>query len=328
MMFDKAKVLVTGANGFLGRHVVAKLEEYRNSGTDGSRRSMQILTPSRQELDLLDYSSVVEYMAYNEPDVIIHLAGSVGGIGLNKEQPARLTYENLQMGVNLIEVARMNPKLQKFVCIGTTCSYASECPIPFKEEDFIEFNRGGDGMPEITNAGYGLGKRMLYELLRNYQVQYGMPFVYLIPVNMVGEHDHFEETKSHVVPALIKRFDEAQRQGLDQVAIWGTGKPTREFLYAGDAAEAILRATMLYNDDKPMNIGNGVEVPIAELAEKIKDVVGYEGEIVWDDSKPDGQMRRCMDVSFMEKTLGYQCSTTIDEAIEKTYKWYCENLRG
>jgi GDP-L-fucose synthase len=313
-------ILITGAHGFLGHHVVRRLKDNRAEGTC-------ILTPTREHFDLLKPDQIEYYLKAGDPNIVIHLAGTVGGIGLNKAEPGRLTYENLMMGLNLIEACRNHPSIEKFVCIGTTCSFAADCPIPFKEEDFLEFNRTGFGMPEITNAGYGLGKRMLYEVLRNYNLQYNFPFIYLIPVNLCGPHDHFEDHKSHVIPALIKKFHYAKINSEPTVTLWGDGSPTREFLYVEDAAKAIVKATVAYDSIYPLNLGNGNEISIFDLANKISDIVNYQGQIIWDENQPNGQMRRCMDVTRMKKYLGDICTTVIDEALQKTHSWYLENAQ-
>lgn len=321
MINPDSKILVTGAHGFLGKAVIKQLVDFC---LKQDMPNVGLLRPTRAQLDLLDKEDVKCFLTREQPDIVIHLAGSVGGIGLNKEEPGRLTYENLMMGLNLIEECRRH-NIKKFVCIGTTCSYAANCPIPFRETDFIEFNATGPGMPEITNAGYGIGKRVLFEVLRNYRKQYGFKSIYLIPVNLCGPNDHFDERKSHVIPALIKRFHEAKTNDAPEVVIWGTGKPTREFLYVDDCAKAIVEATARYDEEEPLNIGNGVEISIGDLAKKIASVVGYTGTLRFDATKPDGQMRRCMDITKMKEKLGDLCKTDIDTALKNTYDWYLEN---
>jgi GDP-L-fucose synthase len=244
-------------------------------------------------------------MIDNRPETVVHLAGTVGGIGLNQAEPGRLTYENLQMGLNIIEESRLH-NVSKFVCVGTICSMAHSCPAPFQEEDFIQFNRSGPGMPEITNAGYGLAKRMLYEMLLNYRRQYGMKFAYLLPTNQVGPGDHFEEHKSHVVPALIKRIYEAKELDSPYVQVWGDGTATRDFLDIRDTAKAIAKTVESYEGEAPINLGSGCELSIKEVVGVICKVVGYQGGIIWDASKPNGQPRRVAD-AIAEALDGPDC---------------------
>lgn len=312
-MNKNSKILITGANGFLGKHVCSL---FRNSGYTN------LFIPPSITLDLRDNNQVISYFEKNIPEHVIHLAGAVGGIGLNDKQPGDLTVANLQMGLNIIEASRFY-NVRKILMVGTVCSYASNCPIPFQEEDFIEFNRSGPGMPEITNSGYGLAKRMLYEVLRNYRKQYGLKFAYLIPVNMLGQFDNFHPNTSHVIPAMIKKFIEA-KGNKSPVTLWGTGMPTREFVYAGDVARAILTAFESYDGDVPINIGTGKEINIKDLALKIADLVKFKGLILWDTSQPDGQLRRCLDVSKAKNLLGFEATTTLDEALEKTVQWYAQ----
>lgn len=320
MIFDNANILITGAGGFLGHHVVKAFGNYKSG-------RVSLYTPNRHELDLLDKQRTLDWLDHYRPDVVIHLAGTVGGIGLNQCEPGRLTYENLVMGTNLIEACRQHG-ISKFVCIGTSCSFGANCPIPFNEQDFLEFNRNGPGMPEVTNAGYGLSKRMLYELLRTYALQYNFPFIYLIPTNLYGPYDHFDDNKSHVIPALIKKFHYAKIHNAQSVTLWGDGSPTREFLYVSDAANAICRATAIYNSVEPMNLGNGIEISIRELAECLASLIGFNGRIEWDLNRPNGQMRRCMDVSRMHTVLGKTQYTSLQEGLEHTYRWYLNQVDG
>ena len=316
---DKSVILVTGSQGFLGHHVVAKLEEYRNGGTNGARRDIRILTPTREHCDLLDPRKLKYYLAAGDPDIVIHLAAQCGGIGINREKPAEFLYNNLMMTTNLIEACRQHESVEKFVGIGTVCSYPKNTPVPFKEEDLY------NGYPEETNAPYGIAKRVQLEMLKAYRAQYGLNGIFLIPVNMAGEWDNFSDESSHVIPAMLKRFHRAKTENAPQVTLWGDGSASREFLYAGDCAEAILRATLLYNDPEPVNIGTGVEITIKELAEKVKALVGYEGEIVWDTTKPNGQPRRCLDVTRARAGFGFMAQTNFDIILERSYEWAQEN---
>tara|TARA_S200002703_G_scaffold102900_2_gene89161 strand:- start:62 stop:1048 length:987 start_codon:yes stop_codon:yes gene_type:complete len=322
---DKSTVLITGANGFLGHHVVKALEDYRNGGTSGARRNIKILTPSRTEMDLMDPASVRDIFWDHQPDVVIHLAAQCGGIGVNREKPGEFLYNNMMMTSNLIEACRLinaagvTRKVLKFVGLGTVCSYPKHTPVPFKEENLY------DGYPEETNAPYGIAKRVQLEMLKAYRAQYGLNGIFLIPVNMAGEWDNFDDSSSHVIPAMLKKFHRAKLDGAPSVTLWGDGSASREFLYAGDCADAILRATLLYDSPEPVNIGTGKEVTIRELAEKVKRVVGYEGALVWDKSKPNGQPRRCLDVSRARSGFGFQAQTTLDDMLDQSYTWAQEN---
>jgi GDP-L-fucose synthase len=309
---------VTGAHGFLGHHVVAKLEEYRNGGTNGARRNIKVLTPDTHELNLLE-GHIYDYLKEHHPDIVIHLAAQCGGIGANRKYPGEFLYNNLVMTTNLIDECRWNGSVGKFVGMGTVCSYPKHTPVPFKEESLY------DGYPEETNAPYGIAKRVQLEMLKAYRAQYGLNGIFLIPVNMVGEWDNFSDESSHVIPAMLKKFHQAKLTGQPRVVLWGDGSASREFLYAGDCAEAILRATLLYHDSDPVNIGTGNEVTIRELAEKVKKIVGYEGEIEWDVSKPNGQPRRQLDTSRAKERFGFVAKTSLDDMLERSYKWAQEN---
>lgn len=325
MITDNSTILVTGANGFLGHHVVKALENYRNGGTSGARRNIKILTPSSSELNLMDEVSIRDAFWDHQPDIVIHLAAQCGGIGINREKPGEFLYNNMMMTTNLIEACRVVnasgvlKKVLKFVGLGTVCSYPKHTPVPFKEENLY------DGYPEETNAPYGIAKRVQLEMLKAYRSQYGLNGIFLIPVNMAGEWDNFNDDSSHVIPAMLKKFHRAKLEGASSVTLWGDGSASREFLYAGDCADAILRATLLYDHADPVNIGTGREVTIAELAEKVKRVVGYEGELVWDASKPNGQPRRCLDTSRAQKGFGFTAGTTLDVMLDRSYKWAQEN---
>lgn len=317
MLSDNAKVLITGADGFLGHHVVKAFENHGN---------VQILTPSHKELDLLNSNQVRLYLLRNQPDVIIHLAAQCGGIGINREKPGEFLYNNMMMTTHLIHwCMRLKQAadgwdeyykpVSKFVGIGTVCSYPKHTPVPFKEENLY------NGYPEETNAPYGIAKRVQLEMLKAYRAQYGFNGIFLIPVNMVGEWDNFKDESSHVIPAMMKKFHRAKLEGAPSVTLWGDGSASREFLYAGDCADAILRATLLYNDPDPVNIGTGKEITIRDLAYVIKDVVGYEGEIQWDVSKPNGQPRRCLDISRAKERFGFEAKSVFRSVLINTYEW-------
>jgi GDP-L-fucose synthase len=309
------KILVTGGNGFLGKHTKLALVTH------------EVLTPTSKELNLLSRDQVNRFMIDNRPETVVHLAGTVGGIGLNQAEPGRLTYENLQMGLNIIEESRLH-NVSKFVCVGTICSMAHSCPAPFQEEDFIQFNRSGPGMPEITNAGYGLAKRMLYEMLLNYRRQYGMKFAYLLPTNQVGPGDHFEEHKSHVVPALIKRIYEAKELDSPYVQVWGDGTATRDFLDIRDTAKAIAKTVESYEGEAPINLGSGCELSIKEVVGVICKVVGYQGGIIWDASKPNGQPRRVLDITRAKQLLNFSPTFSFEESVRDCYEQYLEEEFG
>jgi GDP-L-fucose synthase len=253
--------------------------------------------------------------------VVIHLAATVGGIGANIDSPGSFFYDNLVMGVQLIEQARHN-NIEKFTIIGTTCAYPKTIPVPFREDNLWE------GYPDETNAPYGLAKKMLLVQSDAYRRQYGFNSIFLLPVNLYGPGDNFDPKTSHVVPALIRKFYEAKKNNSPEVVVWGTGKATREFLYASDAAEGIVLATEKYDRSDPVNLGTGIETPIKELVEKIGEIVGYKGEIVWDKSKPDGQMRRCLDVTRAQKEFGFKAKTDFDTGLRETIEWYMESQKN
>jgi GDP-L-fucose synthase len=318
------KVLITGANGFVGKHVVKELEGKH-----------ELLTPSRQELDLLRLGDLQEnggseYINRHKPDAIVHLAATCGGIGINKDNPGKFIYENLQMGINVLEAARI-AGVSKVVNLGTVCAYPKHTPVPFKEEDIH------NGYPEETNAPYGIAKKTIMEMGDAYSRQYGMSVTNLVPVNMAGEWDNFDEYSSHVIPALIKKFEsptvDLAAEGLGgphhnlnpRVTLWGTGSASREFLFAGDCARAIGIALVKDTGPAPINLGTGQEITIKELAEMIKRVGGYDAEIVWDDSKPDGQPRRCLDVTRAKNRLKWEATTSLEENLRRTIDWYRKN---
>jgi len=303
------KIIVTGGAGFLGKFVVKKLEE---------KNCADIFAPKIEEYDLRNLSAIKKMYKAAKADVVIHLAAVVGGIGANRENPGSFFYDNLIMGVQLMEQARLN-NIEKFVAIGTVCAYPKFAPIPFKEEDLW------NGYPEETNAPYGLAKKMLLVQSQAYRQQYGFNSIFLLPVNLYGPGDNFDPKSSHVIPALIKKFYDAKISGHDEVIVWGTGKATREFLYVEDCAKAIVLATERYDKPDPINIGAGFEISIKDLAEKIKQIIGFNGEIVWDTTKPDGQPRRCLDTSKARKEFGFRAKTNFDEGLRKTIKWYIDN---
>lgn len=299
---------VTGGAGFLGSRVVQRL---RTAGVPDER----IVVPRRVDFDLTRAADCTRLLASARPDVIIHLAAEVGGIGANRATPGRFCYANLALGLNLIEAARQHG-VPKFVQIGTVCSYPKHAPLPFREDALW------DGYPEETNAPYGVAKRALLTLGQAYRTQYGLNAIYLLPVNLYGPGDNFDLESSHVIPAMIRRFVAAADRGDAAVTLWGDGSPTREFLYVDDAAEAIVLATELYDESAPLNIGTGREVPIRKLAELIAGEVGFRGRINWDTSRPNGQPRRCLDVSRARALLGFEARTTLEAGLRRTIAWY------
>jgi GDP-L-fucose synthase len=301
------RVVVTGGAGFLGSHVVEKLKE---------RGVTDIFVPRSSDYDLREKSACAEVV--KGADIVIHLAANVGGIGYNRDYPGTLFYDNLLMGVHLMEEAR-KAGVSKFVAIGTICAYPKFAPIPFKEDDLW------NGYPEETNAPYGLAKKMMLVQSTAYRCQYDFNSIFLLPVNLYGPGDNFSEKSSHVIPALIKKFVEAKEQNKPSVTVWGTGKATREFCYVGDAAEGIVLATERYDESEPVNIGAGFEISIKDLVEKIRAFVGYTGEIIWDTSKPDGQPRRMLDVSRAKDKFSYSSTTNFDTGLKETIEWYKQN---
>jgi GDP-L-fucose synthase len=279
--------------------------------------------PDRKHLDLLAGVNHIRDWLYDHPnlDTVVHLAAQCGGIGINREKPGEFLYNNLMMTSNLIEACRLEG-IRKFVGIGTVCSYPKFAPVPFREDDLY------NGYPEETNAPYGQAKRMQLEMLRAYRKQYGFNGIYLIPVNMAGEYDHFDEAGSHVIPALIKKFHDAKMWDVNKpVTLWGDGSASREFLYAGDCAEAIYLAAIRYDGELPVNIGTGQEITIAELATKVQRVVGHKGDILWDETKPNGQPRRCLDTSRAKELFGFEAKTDLDEILARSYTYYLGTLR-
>lgn len=299
----KKTVLITGATGFLGQHVVKKFTE-----------KYDVIATGRM-YDLRDMTQVTSLFSTALPEVVVHLAGKCGGIKANKEKPADFFYDNLMMGMNMIDRA-MHYGVEKFVQIGSVCSYPLEGTMPFKEEDLWS------GYPEITNAAYGIAKRTLLTMCQAYRQQFDLNAIYLMPVNMYGPHDDFETEDSHVIPALIRRITRACQNETDAISLWGTGKATREFLYVEDCAEAILQATEKYNKPEPINIATGEEISIADLANLISEIIGFKGKILWDASMPDGQPRRLFDTSKATQEFGFTAQTKLREGLEKTIRWY------
>lgn len=335
------RILVTGGNGFLGRHVVPALESCGH----------KLITPSRSSFDLLkqDATAIASYLIINNVDAVVHLAATCGGIGINKDNPGKFIYENLQMGISVLEGARL-AKIKKVVLMGTVCMYPKFTPVPFKEEDIWY------GYPEETNAPYGIAKKSVLEMGRAYHKQYGMDVTSLVPVNMAGEYDNFDDNTSHVIPAIIKKFENPRRatrrqpckcqchapgsqmmhiiaccgkdglvRGTEQfnaIELWGTGSASREFLYSGDCARAVAISLEKNTGPDPINLGTGREITIAALADLIKQIGEYDSVVTWDHSKPDGQPRRSLDVSRAKERLGWEATTSLEETIRKSIEWY------
>lgn len=300
------RILVTGGAGFLGRQVVQQLCD---AGADRDK----ITIPRSQEFDLR--SMDVCQRVVQQQDVIVHLAAHVGGIGLNQEKPGELFYDNLMMGVQLIHAA-YQAGVEKFVCVGTICAYPKFTPVPFKEDDLW------NGYPEETNAPYGVAKKALLVQLESYRQQYGFNGVYLLPVNLYGPEDNFDPRSSHVIPALIRKVHEAQVRGDKQLPVWGDGSPSREFLYVDDAARGIVMATQSYDEPDPVNLGTNYEITIKDLVELICDLMGFQGEIVWQTDKPNGQPRRCLDTQRAKEKFGFLAQVEFKEGLKNTIDWY------
>ncbi len=300
------RVVITGGAGFLGSYIVAKLN---------GRGCAEVLAPRKSEYDLTEPEAVKALYADSRPDVVIHLAARVGGIGANREHPAEFFYDNLMMGVQLMHEA-WRTQVDKFVAIGTVCAYPKFTPVPFHEDDLW------NGYPEETNAPYGLAKKMLLVQSQAYREQYHYNSIFLLPVNLYGPGDNFDPESSHVIPALIRKCVEARQRGEHEIVAWGDGSPTREFLYVEDAAEGILLATERYNKSDPVNLGSAFEISIKDLLETIVRLTGYEGRITWDTSKPNGQPRRKLDTQRAEAEFGFRSHTSFEEGLKRTIAWY------
>jgi GDP-L-fucose synthase len=303
------RVCVTGGAGFLGSFVTEKLRQ-RGAG--------EVFIPRIEDYDLVQAKDIQRMLDDSKPDVILHLAAQVGGIGANREHPAEFFYNNLMMGVQLMHMAWQRG-VEKFVAIGTVCAYPKFTPVPFKEDDLW------NGYPEETNAPYGLAKKMLLVQAQAYRQQYGYNAIFLLPVNLYGPRDNFDPRGSHVIPALIRKCVEARLAKLPEVEVWGDGSPTREFIYVEDAAEGILLATEKYHGSEPVNIGSGYEISIKDLTEMIVHLTGYKGRLVWDASKPNGQPRRGLDVSRAEKLFGFRVKVNFEAGLRRTVEWYMDN---
>lgn len=309
--WGEKKICVTGGAGFLGTHLQADLRQ---------RGAEDIFIPTIEKYDLVEGEAIQEMLRDSGPDIIIHLAAHVGGIGANREHPAEFFYDNLMMGVQLMHQA-YQAGVEKFVAIGTVCAYPKFTPVPFTEEDLWI------GYPEETNAPYGLAKKMLLVQSQAYRDQYGFNSIFLLPVNLYGPGDNFDPSSSHVIPALIRKCIEAKEAGEDHIVVWGDGSPTREFIYVKDAARGIALATEKYDKSDPVNIGSGFEISIKDLVQKIARMTGFEGDLVWDTSKPNGQPRRALDTSRAKEEFGFEAQTDFDEGLQQTIDWYRQHRK-
>ena len=305
-LWASKKIVVTGGAGFLGSHLTEKLTRLRYKN---------VFVPRINQYDLREKEAIVRLYQETQPEVVIHLAAVVGGIGANRESPARFFYDNAIMGIQLLEQARIYG-VKKFVVIGTICAYPKFTPVPFKESDLW------NGYPEETNAPYGLAKKMLLVQSQAYRQEYGFNSIYLLSVNLYGPRDNFDPKSSHVIPAIIRKCLEAVAIGSNEIVVWGTGTASREFLYVEDAAEAIILAMEKYDKPDPVNIGSGTEISIKDLARLIADLCGFKGNFVWDTTKPDGQPRRCLDISKAQKEFGFKATIPFHEGLKKTVDWY------
>lgn len=304
--FPYRRVVVTGGAGFLGRYLVQRLNDMPQ---------VEVFVPRSREYDLTKGEAIVRLLADAQPELVIHLAAVVGGIGANQKNPGRFFYENLMMGTQLIEQSRLHG-VKKFVALGTVCSYPKFTPVPFKEEDIW------NGYPEETNAPYGLAKKMMLVQAQSYREQYGFNTIFLLPSNLYGEGDNFDLETSHVIPALIRKCVEAERTNAPYIEAWGSGGVSREFLYVEDCADGIVRAARDYNESDPVNLGNGREVMIRDLVEMIVRLTNFKGEIRWQSSKPDGQPRRQLDVTRAFEKFGFRAQTTLEDGLKRTIEWY------
>jgi len=309
MFWKDKRVLVTGGAGFLGSHLVRKLKE---------NGCQNIFVPSRDKFDLREKQHIIRVYEEAHPDIVIHLAAKVGGIGANARFPGEFFYDNLIMGIQVMEYARTH-NVKKFVAIGTSCAYPKFSRLPFKEDNLW------NGYPEETNAPYGLAKRMLLVQAQAYRNQYGLNAIYLLPANLYGPGDNFHPEYSHVIPAIIRKCLEAKENNQDKLVLWGSGKPTREFLYVEDCAEAICLAAERYDKSEPINIGSGLEISIKDLVKLVVELIGFKGKVAWDKTKPDGQPRRWLDISKAKKEFGFEAKTSLRQGLKKTIDWYREN---
>jgi GDP-L-fucose synthase len=307
--WQSKRVCVTGGAGFLGSYITEKLR---------ARGAKEIFIPLIEEYDLVRPDDIQRMLNDADPDIVIHLAANVGGIGANRSRPAEFFYDNLMMGTQLIHES-WKRGVQKLVALGTVCAYPKFTPVPFREEDFWQ------GYPEETNAPYGLAKKMMLVQSQAYRAQYGFSSIFLIPVNLYGPRDNFNLETSHVIPALIRKCVESRIQGKEEIIVWGDGSPTREFLYAEDAAEGILLAAEKYDSSDPVNLGSGQEIRIRDLVELIARLTGFRGDIIWDTSKPNGQPRRMLDISKAEELFGFHARMPFQEGLNKTVEWYQQN---
>lgn len=308
--WDGRTVMVTGGSGFLGSHLV---EDLKSRSDD-----VEVFVPRSSEYDLRNRADIERAFSDSGADTVIHLAATVGGIGANRERPGEFFYENAVMGIELIEIARQFD-VDKFTILSTICAYPEDTPVPFSEQDLF------DGYPEPTNAPYGIAKKALLTQSQAYREQYDFNSIYLMPVNLYGPRDDFDLETSHVIPAIIRKCVEARNRGDDAITAWGTGEPTREFLYVKDAADGILTATERYDRSDPVNLGTGMEISIRELIETIAEATGFDGEINWDTSKPDGQMRRKLDTSRAKKYFDWEADTAFEDGLQRTVEWFEAN---
>ena len=310
--FPYKKIVVTGGAGFLGRFVVEKLKRF--SGVEA-------FVPRSKDYDLVQQADIIRLLEETQPEMVIHLAAVVGGIGYNQKNPGRFFYDNLMMGVQLIEQSRLR-EVKKFLATGTVCAYPKFTPVPFKEDDLW------NGYPEETNAPYGLAKKMMLVQSQSYREQYGFNSIFVLPANLYGPFDNFDLETSHVIPALIRKCVEARRSEAPFIEAWGSGEVSREFLYVEDCAEAVVRAAQVYNESEPVNIGSGREISIKDLVELIARLTGFEGDIKWQHSKPDGQPRRQLDVSRAVEKFGFRAETSLEDGLRKTIDWFESNYQS